>query len=266
MNNFIIYKHTNLLNNKSYIGITIHNEYPNARWEGGFGYKNQPKFYQAIQEFGWNNFSHEIIENDVSPFDVERKEREYIALYDSYKNGYNASPGGNIPSDEGRKKISNALTGIKRSSESITKQITTKIKNSGWSNGIDPIDTNLSQRVRCKETGDIFGSITEAENWSNSCKISECCKGLRQHAGRHPNTNELLSWEFVSKDTPISIRCIEKRKTNKIKKIRCIETNEIFQSAIDAFKKTGIANCNITRVCKGQRKTAGGFHWEFIEE
>ena len=47
-NNYIVYKHTNLINNKVYIGITCHGENPNCRWEGGSGYYNNDKFYSDI--------------------------------------------------------------------------------------------------------------------------------------------------------------------------------------------------------------------------
>lgn len=266
-NNYIVYKHTNLINNKVYIGITCHGENPNRRWEGGSGYYNNDKFYSDILQYGWNNFSHEILESNLDMITAIQAERNYIKLYNSIEEGYNKSPGGNALTENSRKKISQGLTGIKRKTVSIEKQIQTKINNSnGFASGFDPIDSKLTKKVCCIETGDIFGSISEAENWANTCKIGECCNGLRSHAGRHPETNQLLSWKFADDDDIITIRCIQKRETKKIKKIKCIETNEIFNNASEASKKTGIQACNILRVCSGKRKTAGKFHWEYIEE
>lgn len=44
---FVIYKHTNLINNKIYIGQT--RQKPEYRWGSeGQGYKNSPHFYSAI--------------------------------------------------------------------------------------------------------------------------------------------------------------------------------------------------------------------------
>ena len=60
-NNYIVYKHSNLINGKNYIGITCHGENPNLRWRNGYGYKNNDIFFSDIIKYGWDNFSHEII-------------------------------------------------------------------------------------------------------------------------------------------------------------------------------------------------------------
>lgn len=45
------------------------------------------------------------------------------------------------------------------------------------------------------------------------------------------------------------------------KKVLCIETGEVFESTMDAQRKTGISN--ISPACRGKRKTAGKLHWKF---
>ena len=54
----------------------------------------------------------------------------------------------------------------------------------------------------------------------------------------------------------------KKMKTNKSKKIRCIETNIIYPSIKEAQQQLHIFN--ISQVCHGKQTTAGGYHWEFI--
>ena len=49
------------------------------------------------------------------------------------------------------------------------------------------------------------------------------------------------------------------------KSIICLETGEVFTSIISAGRKYGIDSANINAVCKGKRKTAGGFSWEYSE-
>ena len=47
------------------------------------------------------------------------------------------------------------------------------------------------------------------------------------------------------------------------KRVLCVETGEIFESAHDAYRRTRISNSNILQVCHGKLKTTGGFHWKF---
>ena len=89
-----IYKITNILNNKIYIGKTEHID-PIKRWKEHIKdskrerNKNRP-IYKAINKYGVENFSFEILEETDKP---EQQEIYYISLYDSYKNGYNATIG-----------------------------------------------------------------------------------------------------------------------------------------------------------------------------
>lgn len=97
--NYCIYKHTNKTNGKVYIGMT--NNY-HRRWRNN-GIEYQPKdgrqsrFWGAIQKYGWNGFTHEILKDGLSQREAEQQEIETIALYDSTNRnkGYNISKGGN---------------------------------------------------------------------------------------------------------------------------------------------------------------------------
>lgn len=89
-----VYKHTNILNKKVYIGIT--SQSPTKRWGRGSNYKNNPYFYRAIQKYGWDNFKHEILFNNLCQDEACSKEKELIRLYNSTNknNGYNITLGG----------------------------------------------------------------------------------------------------------------------------------------------------------------------------
>lgn len=107
---YIVYKHTNKLNNKIYIGITKNTL--KKRWQGGYG--NNPHFSKAIQMYGRDNFASEVLEDGLTKEQAEEKERYYIALYDSTNpnKGYNIEMGGNHHgkhADETKAKISKAL-------------------------------------------------------------------------------------------------------------------------------------------------------------
>lgn len=48
------------------------------------------------------------------------------------------------------------------------------------------------------------------------------------------------------------------------KKVKCIETNTIYNCIKEAGEINNIPEQNICAVCNGKRKTAGGFHWEHV--
>ncbi len=60
----------------------------------GHRYKNCPKFYNAIQKYGWNNFEHIILETKLTQQEANRKEQYWIKIFNSIQNGYNIQAGG----------------------------------------------------------------------------------------------------------------------------------------------------------------------------
>ena len=48
------------------------------------------------------------------------------------------------------------------------------------------------------------------------------------------------------------------------KAVQCIETKEIYKSTREAERQTGIFHSEITKVCKGKRKSVHGLHWKYI--
>lgn len=89
-----IYKITNIKNNKIYIGKT------NRTIEERFkehckdykkrDYEKRP-LYAAMRKYGAENFSIELVEETDNP---EEREKYWIEHYGSFKNGYNATLGG----------------------------------------------------------------------------------------------------------------------------------------------------------------------------
>lgn len=115
---------------KVYIGITKNSVY--SRWgHNGVGYRGSPKFWNAIQKYGWDNFRHEIIAERLTQEEAQQMEIELIAKYTKQNKTYNIMPGGNSypaehkpngPMPEWHKqKISKALKGKPKSPEHIEK-------------------------------------------------------------------------------------------------------------------------------------------------
>lgn len=94
MNGFI-YKITNKVNNKVYIGQTRYTI--ESRWRQhlknfNVEHRKQP-LYNAFAKYGIENFEVEQVE-EVNVEKLDEREIFWIAKYDSFKNGYNATLGG----------------------------------------------------------------------------------------------------------------------------------------------------------------------------
>ena len=158
---FCVYKITNLVNNKSYIGITKRN--PKIRFSEHFSNKNE-LLYKAKEKYGRESFTLEIIEENISEDKIDNKEKYYIKLYNSLTpNGYNLSIGG----------ISNKS--ISENGKEKLKQRNLGIKNPKCSKYILMIDKNTDEILNK------FGSAREAGrflgNEGKKTSILNCLKG-----------------------------------------------------------------------------------------
>ena len=198
MNNNCVYCHTNKINGKRYIGITQNK--PNRRWQNGYGYKDRNShFYNAIKKYGWENFEHIILEENLTRKEASEKEKYYIKLYNTNNEnyGYNITSGGdnnftrNKLTEEQRINISNktkeAMNSveireymlkvynsedwIRKNSEATRRQwVTSDLKLR--------VQTANGHKVRCVETGDIYLSILEASRQTglSRYKITQSCQ------------------------------------------------------------------------------------------
>ncbi len=90
---YTVYRHISP-NGKSYIGITRQD--PKRRFQNGYGYHTQPAFSRAINKYGWDNFTHEVLESNLTEQEAFAREKYYInEVYHSIApNGYNSREGG----------------------------------------------------------------------------------------------------------------------------------------------------------------------------
>lgn len=94
----VIYRALNKINGKSYIGCTTldlgqrkHKHWLNSR--NPVKNKKQP-LYLAIEKYGWDNFEWQEICSALSKEDLVELEKQFIAEYNTYNSGYNATIGG----------------------------------------------------------------------------------------------------------------------------------------------------------------------------
>ena len=110
----VVYKTTNLLNNKSYIGKDMHN---NANYLG-----SGKALINALKKYGKDNFKKEIIEECNDTIHLAEREEYWIKFFNAVEDSnyynicYNSHPPlatGREVSNETRKKISDAQKGNK---------------------------------------------------------------------------------------------------------------------------------------------------------
>lgn len=236
---YCVYMHKNKQNGKVYIGQTC--QKPERRWSNGYGYKGCPKFYSAIQKYGWDGFEHLIIQKHLTKEEADNLEKELIAKYDSTskETGYNISIGGQ---------------------ETFA-------------------NYNLKE-VICLNTKEIFNSTADAAekylgDRSNS-HITSVCTGSRSHAGKLPN-GEMLSWAYLDDylENPEKYEnfSTKKKSNGKDRKVLCISTGQVFNTIAEAAEWSNQkGNANIIKVCKGERKSAGKhpetgekLSWKYVE-
>ena len=149
MSIYSIYKATNKINGKCYIGFATN--WPRRKNKHRIASKNNNnKFYRAIRKHDWDNFEWSVLyQSKDREHTLKIMEPYFINEYDSYHGGYNATMGGEgvfgysfseeskrkmserrkghkynlgqICTEETKQKLSKAMTGMKRSEETKEK-------------------------------------------------------------------------------------------------------------------------------------------------
>lgn len=244
-NCYTVYCHTNLINNKKYIGIT--RQEPKDRWrQNGKGYQTQEKFWNAIQKYGWHNFEHSILYTNLTAEEAGEKEQKLIALFDSCHNGYNADLGGTIThhSKETIAKIRSAMIGKQHTAE--TKEFISEY-----------LRNKIGKTVKCLETARIYSSIIEASEdmLIDSSSIIKACTGQQLTAGGY-------HWCYIQNGQEQLKTRADKRK----RRVKCLTTGQEYESVAEAARATNSDFSNISKVCNGKYKKTNGLEWEWVKE
>lgn len=229
-NSYKLYMHE-CPNGKLYFGITC--QKVENRWSKGRGYHTQ-YFSRAINKYGWDNIEHIVLAEGLTKEEACHYEEVLIDYFDTTNKdkGYNLTSGGecNEFSEETKQKISEAHKGKKMSEESKAKMSEAKKGQPSWIKG----------KTHTEETRK---------------KLSEANRG-KPSPRKGKKTNE----ETKEK--------ISKGRKDKGKKVRCVETGQVFKcigEANEYFGKTRYQS-NISYCLTSKGKTAYGYHWEYVEE
>lgn len=242
MNDYKIYCHTNKINGKKYIGQTCQSLAD--RWgSDGRRYKGQP-FYAAIEKYGWDNFEHELLFQNLSQEEADLKEQELIALYNTTnkKFGYNITEGGHSST-------------LSEEQKELRRQLNFQM----WENGT--FKEIINTPVYCVELEKTFESALEAQRQTgiDNSAIQKVCKGKNTYAGLSPQ-GQPLHWIYEEDKTEETI--IKLKNRNEVLKgikipIYCLELNEFFDSTTDIKEKYGFDPSSIRRVIRGKQTTCG---------
>lgn len=225
MNDIGIYCITNTINNKKYIGqsIHIHRRWSEHKYELNNDMHENDYLQKSWKKYGANAFEFSIVEL-CDADELDDKECYYIELYNTIDKtcGYNLISGGvanRIVSDETREKLRQAnkrrkiwpdmsgekspMFGKHLSEETKEKirqarlgQVPSEQTRIKWSESRSGDKNPRCVPIYCPELDETFWGAKEAElkYGVNRNKISECINGKRKHAGVHPTTKEKLSW------------------------------------------------------------------------
>ena len=231
----VIYAFKNKINGKMYVGQT----------QRTFGIRTKQHlnrsdtyFDKALAKYGLNNFSYEIIDRGSTLEELNEKERYWIVEYDClWPNGYNLTVGGDgvkgyRHTDEYKRKMSDAKKG----------------KMTGENNPFYGKKHTIKAMEKMSNYQSTRWTVEARKERSDNYKGKFAGEGNPFYKKEHKQ---------ISKDK------MSKTKDNIKVKVRNIDTGEVFESLTLASKTHNVQVAHIKRVCRGQRKTCGGFRWEF---
>ena len=294
---YCVYVHTNKVNGKKYVGITKYGNNPNKRWHNGSAYQCNKHFTQAINKYGWNNFSHEILSSNLTEEEAKHFETLLIEKLDltNPDKGYNLNSGGATMnhSEETKRRMSDShskkvyqyniigyLIKIWNSIKIAEKEL--GIDGSGivkcckgklctmggfvWRYEGESFylkeDSHFTKVYQFNLDGKFlrkWDSISYAAKTLNinPNTISHCCNGLYKTAGG-------FIWSKENHCIPV----YKVGSTSKAVVQYSLDDIQIkiWPSATSASKKLNINIVCISRCCNGVGKTAGGFKWRFATE
>lgn len=243
-----VYKITNLVNGKVYIGQSICIE---ERWKNERKGQVNGHLKNAFNKYGMDNFRFEILRNvplntGITKTLIDTYEMYFIRQYQSSNQnyGYNKTDGGTTNfslSDETRKLLSEKRTG----------------KGNAQYGKSGPLSPNYGKKR----------SIISRQ------KISKSLKGIK----RTPEYCEMMSKYRTGRKLNISQERLEQLqnqcrvKTGEnsptAKKVLCLELNETFPCITDAEKRMkGIESRSSIKASLRSGRTYRGFTWVYVKK
>ena len=74
------------------------------------------------------------------------------------------------------------------------------------------------------------------------------------------NTAAGFEWCYLE-----SIDNYQRKRNKHFRRVECVETGKTYDKIKDAAEDSGASASKINAVCRGSRKTAGGYHWKYVD-
>lgn len=202
--------------------IGITGQKPKRRWrEDGYGYKDNLYFWKAIQKYGWDNFKHEILFEGLSKEEAEQKEIELISYYKSNYKDF----GYNL--------------------------------SSGGESGSNGYKYNEEQREHMRKIHGGKNNPMYGKHHTKDTIEIERIKHMRENLS--PET--IYKMSIAKKGKKRSEESIKKQIESISNKVICLETSVVYNGTKEAGRLNNLDPSSISKVCRGERQTCGGFHW-----
>lgn len=245
-----VYITTNHVNGKQYIGQRKYDK--QGKWKEYLG--SGIILSRAIEKYGLENFSKEIIEECKTKKILNDREIYWINYYNAVEsdNFYNIASGGDGGNtiagytDDQRNLLSTKLSDMRKG-----------IINIGKNNG-------NSRRVICINTMKVFDTINEASIYYNVDKdaIQQCCSDANKRKTAGEINGERMIWEYYDENK--NYEFVPFKRDYKYKQILCLDNNIIYNSVHEASKNTGCSIVGIRHCCTGYLKTTKGMHFSYV--
>lgn len=198
-------------------------------------------------KYGWDNIEHIILFEGLSKENAEKKEIDLIALYDSTnrEKGYNIENGGNSAGKHSAETIEKMSFGIKRAYESLEYQ---ERKRLGQKRAYASKQYKMQLSARTHK-------LWESEEYR--AKMISVHKGKALSDETKRKVSEARKGRFMGGEN-VNARAVKQLSKDG-------EFISIWDSAMSASRATGTNNAKICECCRGKRKIAGGFRWEYAD-
>ncbi len=291
----VIYMALCTKNNKKYIGQTTEGLKKRRQQHLSGRKRLNTYFHKALNKYPQELWKWEILSTCYTKEDLDFEEiffiEKFITLNQNF--GYNLKSGGSYGkhSEKTKKKISEANKGKKRSEET-KKKISKSQQNMSeeTKNKMSKAKQNMSEETKrkmsesCKgkfkgEKNPMYGKhhSEEAKNKISEGnrnkkmteeaknKISEGNRGKKRSEESKKKYSEAKKGKKRSEETKKKIsKSMKGSKHPRARKVKCIETEEVFNTVKEASISKSTNQNSIYMVCKGEYKSAGKLHWEYV--